>query len=190
MRDQRVHCFAMGKVRDKKNKASHESYIERQAEKKTTIAAAFERRRLLVEVRLEAAEFTTGLRRGQDPAEAIQLILDNMMTAYEYATQQMMELEEDDYFVESLGGKRLHHWIVEQERLGLQLAHIAGKAAGLGLAERTVRVHETQAALFAQVVEKALVAAGMPLDQRRQLHASIAEGMMTIDGTAKEIVAA
>lgn len=173
----------MGKVRDAKNKASA-------AEHKVTVKQAFERRRLLVQVRQEAAEFTQGLKRGQDPAEAIQLVLDNMVTAYEYATQQMMELPVDEYFVPTLGGMRLHHWIVEQERLGLQLTHIASKAASLGLAERTVRVHETQAALFAQVVEKVLTARGMPLEERRTLHAAIAEEMMTIDSTAREVVAA
>lgn len=187
----------MGKVRDQKNrrgmvayKAKVKAEEAKEVEKKQTVKQAFERRRLLVQVRQEAAEFATGLKRGQDPADAIQQVLDNMMSAYEYATQQMMELPVNEYFVPTLGGMRLHHWIVEQERLGLQLTHIASKAAALGLAERTVRVHEAQAALFAQVVEKVLTAAGMPLEERRVLHAAIAEEMMTIEGSAREIVAA
>lgn len=147
----------------------------------------FKRRKMLMEVRAEAAEFCEGLARNIDPAEGVQQVLDNLMDRYEYATQQVYLLDEDEYWLNSLGGKVVHHWIREQERLGLQLVHVAAKASAMGLAERTVRVHEAQAALFAQVVEKALVASGMAAEDRRTLHAAIAEGMMTIEGTATEI---
>lgn len=170
--------LCVGKVRDQKNRASAAATADR-----------FERRRTLAEVRREAAEFTSGLKRGQDPAEAIQLVLDNMQTGYEYATQQVMSLTEDEYFVEVLGGKRLHHWIVEQERLGLQIVHVAGKAAGLGLAERQVRLQEQQAAIFAALVEAALSEAGVGAEQRRQVHQGIANRLEDIEGTAVELTA-
>ncbi len=152
-----------------------------------TLAKAFERRRILAEVRQEAAEFTHGLRRGQDPAEAVQLVLDNMTSAYEYATQQMMQLEEGEYFVETLGGQKLNHWIVEQERLGLQIVHVAGKAAGMGIAERTVRLQEQQAAIFSAIVEGALKRAGLSADLRRVVHQGIATALEDIEGTAVEL---
>lgn len=168
----------MGKVRDAKNKESH-----------ATVGKAIQRRRILAEVRQEAAEFTNGLKRGQDPAEAVQMVLDNMTTSYEYATQQVFELLEEDYFVKTLAGDRLHPWIVEQERLALQIVHVAGKAAGMGIAERQVRLQEQQAAIFATVVEAALVAAGLKSDQRRAVHQRIASSLEDIEGTAVELSA-
>lgn len=167
---------SVGKVRDAKNRKSH-----------ATVGEAMRRRRMLVEVRQEAAEFTKGLYRGQDPAEAVQMVLDNMTTAYEYATQQVMELPVDEYFVDTVTGKRLHHWIVEQERLGLQIVHTAAKAAAMGLAERQVRLQEQQAAIFATVVEAALTAAGLNADQRRSIHEGIATRLEDIQGTAEEL---
>lgn len=143
---------------------------------------------MLVEVRAEAAEFCEGLRRGMDPAEAMQVILDNMMTSYEYATQQVFSLPESEYFQDTITGKRPHPWLVEQERLGLQVVHVAGKAAAMGLAERQIVLKEAQAALFAQVVDAALAAAGIGSDKRRQIHESISlrlEG--DIEGTATEL---
>lgn len=166
----------MGKVRDKKNKASHR-----------TLGDRMHRRRMLLEVREEAAEFTQGLRRDMDPADAVQLVLDNMMTAYEFATQNMMELPEDEYFVETLGGKRLNPWIVEQERLGLQIVHTAGKASSMGLAERKIVLQEQQAAIFALVVDAVLVAADIDPDKRRVIHQGIAARLEDIEGTAEEI---
>lgn len=181
------YTCVVGKVQNAKNKASAKAYAEKQAEKKATLAVAFERRRILAEVRREAAEFTSGLRRGQDPADAVQMVLDNMTSCYEYATQQMMQLEEEEYFVETLGGKRLHPWIVEQERLALQIVHVAGKAAGMGIAERQINLQEQQAALFATVVEAALVQAGLGSEQRRIVHQEIATRLEDIEGTAVEL---
>lgn len=178
MRRDVPYAVFVGKVRDQKNKASAEG-VRRQ----------LDRRRTLAEVRMEAAEYTRGLRRGQDPAEAIQMVLDNMTSAYEYATQQVMSLEETEYWIEVLGGKRLNHWIVEQERLGLQIVHVAGKAAGLGLAERQVRLQEQQAAIFAMFVEAALVEAGIDAERRRQVHQGLANRLEDIEGTAVELTA-
>lgn len=160
---------------------------EKRKESLRSLGEQMRRRRLLVEVRGEAAEFTRGLRRGQDPAEAVQIILDNMMSAYEYATQQVWTLEEGEYFEETIAGKRLNPWIVEQERLSLQIVHVAAKAAAMGLAERQVQMQEQQAALFAAVVEAALVQHGMPSEERRQVHQKISVGLDDIIGTARAL---
>lgn len=166
----------MGKVRTAKAKALGEAMKETQ-----------KRRRLLLEVRQEAAEFAKGLRRNIDPADGVQTILDNMMTQYEYATQQVMTLDEDEYWEMTITGKKLNHWIVEQERLGLQIVHVAGKAASMGLAERQVRLQEQQAAIFATIVEAALVHAGLNADQRRSIHEGISSRLEDIEGTASEV---
>jgi hypothetical protein len=166
----------MGRVRDKKNRQSHRE-----------IGEQLRRRRLLVEVRSEAKEFSEGLRRGMDPADAVQIILDNMMSAYEYATQQVWTLQEDEYFTETIAGKRLNEWIVEQERLSLQIVHTAAKAAAMGLAERTVKLQEQQAAIFAAVVERALVQAGVGSEERRSIHQHIGEGLDDLEGTARAL---
>lgn len=156
----------MGKVRDAKNKTSN-----------ATLGEKMRHRRLLAEVRSQAAEFAVGLDRGVDPAEAIQRILDNMMTAYEYALEKMFTLQEDEYFTDTITGKVLNPWVREQERLALQITHVAGKAAAMGLAERQVRLQEQQAAIFATVVEAALVRAGIGSDERRKVHENIAVGL-------------
>lgn len=170
------HCPPMGRVRDRKNK---EALAE--------IGARRKRRRMLMEVRREAAEFAEGVRRNVDPAEAVQQILDNIMDRYEYASQQVYTLDEDSYFVETITGKTLHVWIREEERLALQIVHIAGKAAAMGLAERQVRLQEQQAAIFATIVEAALVAAKIGPDERRAIHESIAARMDDIEGHAVEV---
>lgn len=176
MAAKRASLWVMGKVRDAKNKAST-----------VTIGDRMRRKRLLAEVRSEAAEFAKGLDRGIDPAEAIQRILDNMMTAYEYALEKMFTLPEDEYFHDTITGKVLNPWVREQERLALQITHIAGKAAGLGLAERQIRLHEQQAAIFATVVEAALVKAGVGTDQRRQVHEGVATGLDDITLAAENV---
>lgn len=145
-----------------------------------------QRRRMLLEVREEAAEFTQGLKRDVDPAEAVQLILDNMTTAYEYCVQQMMALDEEDYWQPALGGPVLHPWIREQERLGLQIIHAASKAVSMGLAERQVKLQEQQAAIFATVVEAVMVELGLSSEVRHQAHALIATRLEDIEGTATE----
>lgn len=143
---------------------------------------------MLLEVRQEAAEFAQGLRRNVDPADGVQSVLDHIASLYEYATQQVFQLDTDEYWRETLAGKTQNEWIKEQERLGLQLVHVAGKAAAMGLAERTVRVQEAQAALFAAVIEKALVSAGLNGDQRREIHQSVAlELDEVINGHAVEM---
>lgn len=165
----------MGKVKTAKAKAEQK-----------TLGQRMQRRRLLAEVREEAAEFAQGIRSNMDPAEAVQEVLDHIMAAYRYATEKMFTLTEDEYWVETLGGKRQNEWITEQERLALQVVHIAGKASSMGLAERQVRLQEAQAAIFAQLVEAALQAAGIDSDKRRAVHERIAAGMEDIDGTARD----
>lgn len=167
--------LAVGRVRDAKNKQSA-----------VTLGTKMQHRRLLAEVRQEAAAFARGLDRGIDPAEAVQRILDNMMSAYEYALEKMFTLAEGEYFHDTMTGKVVNPWIREQERLALQITHIAGKAAAMGLAERQVRLQEQQAAIFATVVEAALTAAGVGTDQRRRVHESIAARLddITVDPDA------
>lgn len=144
----------------------------------------------MLEVRQDAAEFAKGLRRNMDPAEAVQAVLDNIASMYEYATQQVYQLSEDEYWRTTLAGKTAHEWIKEQERLGLQMVHVAGKAAAMGLAERSIRLQEAQAAIFATVVEAVLVDAGLDGDTRRAVHQGIALRLDDIVGTATELTEA
>lgn len=169
----------MGKVAAKKRKRDAE-----------TIATRLKHRRIMLEVREEAREFSTGLRRGMDPAEAVQQVLDNIADLYDYATQQVFQLEEGEYWRETLAGKMPNEWIKEMERLGLQMVHVAGKAASMGLAERQIRLQEQQAAIFATVVEAALNEVGLGAEQRRLVHTRIAEKLDDIVGTANELPAA
>jgi hypothetical protein len=152
----------------------------------------FKRRKLLVEVRQEAAEFAQGLKRNADPAEAVQEVLDNLISAYQYATQKMMELPTDEYWVDTLGGKVVHEWIREQERLGLQVVHVAGKASAMGLAERQVRLQEAQAAIFASVVDEVLKSLGLGTEQRYKAHELIAARLDgdILEGTETKVLAA
>lgn len=145
------------------------------------------RRRLLLEAAQEAGQFAEGVRLNVDPADAIQQILDNMMMAYNYSLEKMFTLTEDEYFEDTITGKRINPWIAEQERLALQVTHIAGKAAAMGLAERVVRLQEQQAAIFATIVEAALNAAGIDAEDRRKVHEGIAIRMEDIEGTAHEV---
>lgn len=162
---------------------------ERRKEGQRRIGDRVKRKKLLLEVREEAAEFAKGIRRDADPAEAVQTVVDRIYDLYDYATQKVMELDEDDYWQESMAGSVAHPWIREQERLGLQLVHVAGKAAGMGLAERQVRMQEAQAAIFASVVNAALEAAGLPPDVRTAVHTQIALRLEDIDSTARELTA-
>jgi hypothetical protein len=164
----------MGRVRDRKNK---EALAE--------IGARRKRRRLMLEVRQEAAEFASNVRRYADPADAVQQILDNIMDRYEYASQQVYTLSEEDYFEDTITGKVLNHWIREEERLALQVTHIAGKAAAMGLAERQIRLQEAQAAIFATVVDAVLTAHGLDGEMRRQIHEGIANRMEDLVGHAE-----
>jgi hypothetical protein len=162
---------------------------ERRKAEGRTIGEAMKRRRMMLEVRREAAEFCKGLSRNADPATVVQVVLDNIYTAYEYATQQVMELTEDEYWFEALGGKIPNHWIREQERLGMQLVHVAAKASAMGLAEREIHLQEAQAALFASVLDAALKEAGLTIDQRHGIHVGVSRRLDDIEGTAKEIAA-
>lgn len=168
--------LSVGRVRDAKNKQSA-----------ATLGKKLMHRRMLAEVRQEAAEFAKGLDRGIDPAEAVQRILDNMMSTYEYALEKMFTLPEEDYFTDTMTGKVINPWIREQERLALQITHIAGKAASMGLAERQVRLQEQQAAIFATVVEAALQRAGIGTDARRMVHESIASRLDDITVTPASV---
>lgn len=166
----------MGKARDAKTKEAH-----------SQLGSRMKRRRLLMEVRKEAAEFAQGIRRYQDPADAVQQVLDQIMDRYEYASQQVYQLDESEYYVKTITGQALNEWIREEERLALQIVHIAGKAASMGLAERQVRLQEQQAAIFATVVDAALVAAGLEGDVRRSIHEGIAVRMDDIVGHAEQV---
>lgn len=156
-----------------------------------TLGDRMKRRKMLVEIRQEAAEFSQGLKRDIDPADAVQQVLDNIMSAYQYATMKVMELPEDEYWVDTLGGKVVNEWLREQERLGLQAVHIAGKASSMGLAERQVRLQEAQAAIFASIVDEALKALGLGTEQRYKAHELIAARLSgdVLEGTATEIAA-
>jgi hypothetical protein len=166
----------MGRVRDKKNKAAAE-----------TVGQKFARRRALHEIRAEAAEFAEGIAINADPAQAIQQILDTMVQRWQYAQQQVWTLTEDEYFTDTIAGKRPHHWIVEEERLALQIVHTAAKAASIGLAERQIQLQEQQAAIFATVVEAALKAAGVDSEKRREIHQGISTSLDDIVGTARDL---
>lgn len=169
------------------------SKTAKRKQEQKTLGDRMARRRLLVEVREEAKEFAQGLRTDVDPADAVQFVLDQMTAAYFYATEKAMGLSEDEYWMDTLGGKVLHPWLREQERLGLQIVHVAGKAASMGLAERQVFLQEQQAAMFANVVDAVLRKLDIPYDTRQQIHGGIAEQLdaaaNTIDGTARERVA-
>jgi phosphosulfolactate synthase (CoM biosynthesis protein A) len=144
-------------------------------------------KRLLLEATEEAGAFASKMRTHSDPAEAVSEILDNIMTMYRQASMRVMTLGMDEYFRDTIGGQVPNEWIREQERLGMQAVHVAGKAAGMGLAERQVRIQEAQAAIFGTVVEAALVAAGLSMDDRRAVHQSIAEGLEDIEATAEDL---
>jgi hypothetical protein len=146
-------------------------------------------RRLLGQVHADALKFTQGLRRNMDPTEAIQLVLDNLAAMYSHATMQVLTLSEDEYWRETMSGPIPHEWIREQERLGMQIVHTAGKASQMGLAERMVRIEEQQAAIFQVVIEQALIKIGIEADDRRRVHTMIAEGLEDIEGTAEQIPA-
>jgi hypothetical protein len=167
----------MGKVRDQKNKASTE-VARRQ----------FSHRRALAQVRKDAKEFAESMRTGVDPAEAVQDVLDEVHGAWQYATQQVMHLDESDYWVDSLGMKVPNHWIREQERLANMIVTIAGRAAGMGLAERMVRLEEMQAEIFGRAVEAALVAAGLNFDQRQAIHGTIAENLDDVEALGTDVI--
>lgn len=158
-----------------------------------TLGQQMQRRRMLLQVKEEAREFAEGISNRTDPAEAVQAVLDHIYAAYQYATQQMFSLTEDEYWRETLGGRVPHEWIREQERLALQVVHIAGKASGMGLAERMVRIQEAQAGMFALVVDQVLKELGMGANDRHKAHELIAaklEQQAAIEGTATEVQAA
>lgn len=144
-------------------------------------------RRLLLQAHGRSAEFAEGVRLHLDPADAVSEILDNIMSQYRYATEQVFTLHEDEYWRKTIAGLVPHEWVREQERLAMQAVHVAGKAAGMGLAERQVRLQEAQAAIFSTVVEAALTASGLDMETRRSIHQKIAEGLEDIEGTAKDL---
>lgn len=166
---------------------SKRQLTEERKEAQAEIRSRVPRRRMLAEVRQEAKEFSDSLRRNIDPGEAVQEILDQIHAAWQYATMKVALLDEDDYFQTSMGVEVPNVWIREQERLGMQAVHVAAKASAMGLAERQVQIQEAQAALFQTVVEAALVKAGLPLDQRQNVHQAIATGLEDIEGTAEEL---
>lgn len=162
---------------------------QKRKEEQRTLGNRMKRRRLLLEAAQEAKQFTEGIRLNQDPADAIQEILDNMMMAYRYAVEQMFTLDETEYFVETITGAVPHHWIREQERLALQVTHVASKAAHMGLAERQVRLREQQAAIFASVVDTVLLHMGMSVNDRRKAHELISAQLDAIEGQETEVPA-
>jgi hypothetical protein len=166
----------VGKVRDKKRKDEAEQ-SRRQ----------FAHRRALAQARVTAREFAGSIRTDVDPADAIQDLLDEVHGAWQYATQRTLELDESEYFVESLGMKVPNQWIREQERLAGILLQVAAKAASVGLAERMVRLEEVQAEIFGRAVEAALQAAGLNFDQRQVIHQKIAEGLDDVEGIAQDL---
>mgnify|MGYP006150958511 CR=1 FL=1 len=165
----------------------HDKRKAKREKDQATLGQRMTNRRLMLEVRKEASEFAEGLARNVDPASAVQFVLDNIASAYEYATQQMWTIPEEEYWRDTIAGKIPHEWVREQERLGLQLVHVAGKAAAMGLAERQVRMQEAQAAIFATVVEAVLVEVGLDGDKRRLVHQGIAMRLDDIVGTATEL---
>lgn len=166
----------MGKVATAKRKAAAE-----------LSATRFQHRRTLAEVREQAAEFAGVMKKGVDPAEAVQDILDEAHGAWQYANEQVLRLPEDEYWVESLGTKVPNPWIREQDRLMHMVLQIASKAASMGLAERMVRLEEIQAEIFSAVVEAALIQYGLNFDQRRSIHESIAQGLDDIEANGAEL---
>jgi homospermidine synthase len=140
-----------------------------------------QRKRLLHEAMEEVGDLVAVPSRGIDPAIAIQDVLDSLVALYRYATAKVAFLAEDEYFVDTIAGAVPSKWIREQERLGMQIVHVAAKAAGMGLAERAVRIQEAQAAMFAVVLEEALKQQKLDFDQRRAIMAGVAEGLDTIE---------
>lgn len=147
-------------------------------------------RRLLAEVHEEARQSVRGMHPSVDPADAITEILSNYMAMYRYATMKTITLTEEEYWRDTLGGPIPNEWIREQERLGMQVVHIAGKAAAMGVAERQVRIQEAQAVIFATVVDAALKELGLQDDQRRRVHELVATKLEDIEGTASALPSA
>lgn len=145
-------------------------------------------RRLLAQVHEEARELAlSGKRADIDPADAVQEVLNAMMAMYRHATLQVAALEEGEYWRETVAGPIPHEWIREQERLGLQVVHTAGKAAGMGIAERRVRLEEARAILFAGIVDSVLRRFEVPADQRALMHEAIAAGLDDIVASGAEV---
>lgn len=164
---------------------------EKNAARRASLLAQVERDRkkqLLHEAASTVADLVPAPRRGIDPAEGIQEILDNLMALYRLASSKVFFLAADDYFKDTIAGPVPNEWIREQERLGMQVVHVAGKAASMGLAERAVRIQEAQAAMFATILEAALKQQGLEIDDRRSIMNKVAEELDAIEARGVELL--
>ena len=151
-------------------------------------ARADKRKRLLAEALEGVADYTAAPRRGLDPAVAIQEVLDNLVALYKYITAQLVMMPAEEYFRETIAGLVPNEFLREQERLGMQIVHVASKASAMGLAERAVMLQEAQAAMFGTLVEAALVKMDIGLDDRRKVHDLIAQGMEDIEAQGADVM--
>lgn len=143
---------------------------------------------MLHEALEEVKDLTPAPRRGVDPAEAIQEILDNLQAMYRYATKRVVFMTENEYFRDTIAGPIPNEWIREQERLGMQIVHVAGKASSMGLAERAVRIQEAQASMFATILEEALKVHGLTMEDRRTVMNIVAERLDDIETQGYELL--
>jgi hypothetical protein len=120
-----------------------------------------------------------------DPLEALQEALDVLVADFRYCQSKVDQLPEDQLWRSTIeSGKIPHEWIQLRDRYRRDIEHVSIQIARAGIADRAVKVQETQLLLVAQRVAAAAERAGLSAAQRRALGRELRAGFSEVTEAA------
>jgi hypothetical protein len=151
-----------------------------------TVARNRRKNRALHLARQQAARNAEGIRLNIDPGEALQEVLDRAVSMLRFAGEKAADVPEDQVIIMGAFGPMENVWVHLEERMRLEVGHLAANMVKIGLAEREVRMKEAQAALIVAALVEAAREAGIPRDQVKRLGPALRAKLTDIEGTATE----
>lgn len=149
-----------------------------------TTRKARARRQAFRELMEHAAVADIKIQLGVSTSDALQECLDRAVALFRVAADQVDHLRVDELFEVEIGPNGAsstvpNRWRVMEDAARLEIEKLAATMTGLGIAERTVRIQEAQAALLVASIRDAAIAVGIPHDQVRALGAALRDSIAT-----------
>lgn len=146
--------------------------------------------KLLHAAREEAARQSAGVKLDMDPIDALQECLDGAVSMLRWAGVKAAKVPDDKVMVMTAFGPIPNQYVRLEQDMRKEVAGLAARMVDLDIADRSVRLQEAKAMLIVQAIQAAARKAGIPRDQIKLLGPALRDELLTIEGTAREPVAA
>ena len=112
---------------------------------------------------------------GTTPEMLFENLLDQINGQLHQVNTAVSEIPADEMWRDTIAGRQPNEWIVLQKDLMDRAFRFAHSALGMNLKRRQVEVEEAQAAMVAFMLKEALVRAGLPARQQKDIMAAVRE---------------